>query len=293
MDIDADVNNVAYVEIIDDSQANNTESTTKDLSEHEESLNQEAKAITSEGNEKQCAVWTTDDTEILLKTYESKLEMLETPKKKTRIWIAISETLKQHNIEVTPDQVRWKINALAKKYKQCVESGEHEKFRYYKEMDNIYLQYNVECTDYSLLNAEKTDKRQARKRQLAETANATPSTKSATESKAMIELRKVRLANRIEADRSQSKISLEKQWLDYLKRQEEHKRWRDEIFERNLKLKEEELELRKKELAMKETLELQKLDLKERDQDEMLQIERQKCELLKRIFSHQNQNYDC
>lgn len=46
------------------------------------------------------AVWTYNATSILLKLYENKLEMLETPKKKTRIWNAISENLKDYNIEV-------------------------------------------------------------------------------------------------------------------------------------------------------------------------------------------------
>lgn len=47
------------------------------------------------------AAWTNDATSILLKSYEEKLEMLETPKKKTRIWIAIADSLKKHDIEVS------------------------------------------------------------------------------------------------------------------------------------------------------------------------------------------------
>lgn len=47
------------------------------------------------------AVWTSNATSILLKLYETKLEMLETPKRKKRIWLAISESLKDHNIDVS------------------------------------------------------------------------------------------------------------------------------------------------------------------------------------------------
>lgn len=47
------------------------------------------------------AVWTTNATTTLLKLYENKLGMLETPKKKTRIWLAISQSLMEYGIEVS------------------------------------------------------------------------------------------------------------------------------------------------------------------------------------------------
>lgn len=191
---------------------------------------------------------------------------------------------------MSPDQVRWKINALAKKYKQCVDSGQHEKFKYFKEMDNIYAQYNVDCDSFTLQNAETLQKR--KRRSQLNTSGTESGIKSNSESKAMIELRKLRLANRIESDRSQSKINLEKQWLDYLKRQEEQQKWRDDIFERTLKLREEELELKRKELEMKESIELRKIEVREREQEEMLQIEREKCEMLKKIFTKQRNQYN-
>lgn len=46
------------------------------------------------------AIWNVRATSILLKLYEEKLEMIETPKKKTRIWIAIAESLRDYSIEV-------------------------------------------------------------------------------------------------------------------------------------------------------------------------------------------------
>lgn len=47
------------------------------------------------------AVWTISATLTLLKLYESNIEMIETPKKKTRLWAAISDNLKGYNIEVS------------------------------------------------------------------------------------------------------------------------------------------------------------------------------------------------
>ncbi|XP_047021149.1 uncharacterized protein LOC124631062 [Helicoverpa zea] len=240
-------------------------------------LNVEAKP--NDGSEKTCAVWTSNATTTLLKLYENKLEMLETPKKKTRIWIAISQSLSEYGIEMTPDQVRWKINALTKKYKQCVDSGQHDKFKYFKIMNDIYAQYDVDCDSYTLTELLH------RKKDRKINTNNDHNVKMNAESKAVIEMRKIRLANRIESDRSQGKIQLEKQWLEYLRRQEEQKQWRDEIYDRNLKLREEELELRKRELEIKETLELKKIQLKEKEYRDTLQIEREKCELLKTIFS--------
>lgn len=189
---------------------------------------------------------------------------------------------------MSPDQVRWKINALAKKYKQCVDNGKHEKFRYFKEMDNIYAQYNVDCDSFTLQNAEVLQKRKAtRKCKLPTTPVTELGAKRNPESKAMIELRKLRLANRIESDRSQSKINLEKQWLEYLKRQEDQQKLRDDIFERTLRLREEELELKRKELEMKELIEFKNIEAKGREQEERLQIEKEKCEMLKKIFEKQ------
>ncbi|CAH2086688.1 unnamed protein product [Euphydryas editha] len=230
--------------------------------------------------EKASAVWTYNSTLTLLKLYENKLEMLETPKKKTRIWNAISESLKDYNIEMTSDQVRWKINALTKKYKQCLDTGQHMKFKYFKEMDNIYAQYNVDCDTFNI--GEFMHK----KKDFKQSYYKDTSIKTSAESKAMIELRKVRLANRIESERTQSKINLEKQWLEYLKRQEESKLMQDEIFERNLKLKEEDLELRRQEIEMKESIELRKLELIEKKHEELLMIEREKYEMLKQIFAN-------
>lgn len=189
---------------------------------------------------------------------------------------------------MTPDQVRWKINALAKKYKQCLDTGQHNKFKFFGIMDNIYAQYNVDCDSYNLHNLDLTDYKYSKKcirknHTDYHSDNATSSLKSVQESKVLTELRKRRLARRIESERSQSKMNLERQWLEYLKRQELQTKWKDDVFEKHLKIMKEELELRKKELEIKETIELQKLQVQDKDQEEMLQVEREKCELLKLI----------
>lgn len=246
---------------------------------HPVAIRLDKESNTADNAEKHGAVWTTNSTSILLRLYESKLEMLETPKKKTGIWQAVSENLKDFNIDMSPNQVRWKINALTKKYKQCLDSGHDEKFRYFHEMDNIYAQYNVDCDSYiitELLQRKKTIN-------IPDKPENIYSIKS-TESKAMIELRKIRLANRIESDRNQGKIHLERQWLEFLKRKEEEKQCCDVLFEKNLKLREEKLELRKRKLELKESFEHKKINLMEKEYEDMLEIERKKHALLKQLF---------
>lgn len=181
---------------------------------------------------------------------------------------------------MTPDQVRWKMNALTKKYKQAVDSG-HKRFKYFKEMNNIFAQCEDEddSTTSEQLHHKKIFRKNHHNMSMSESSGNRGST---FETKATIELRKIRLASRIEADRSQSKITLEKQWLEFLRRQEEHKQWRDEMFEKSLILRQQELELRRKELEIKEVLELKRLRLKEKEH-ELLQIERDKCTLLSKI----------
>lgn len=84
-----------------------------------------------------------------------------------------------------------------------------------------------------------------------------------------------------------AKIELDKQWIEYLRRQEDQKQIRDERCERSLRLKEETLQLRKKELELKQSLALKKLKLKERKQEELLKIEKEKCALLRKLLADQ------
>ncbi|CAH2264552.1 uncharacterized protein LOC120624449 isoform X2 [Pararge aegeria] len=236
--------------------------------------------------EKASAVWTYTATITLLKLYENNLGLLETPKKKTRIWVAISKSLRDFNIEMSADQVRWKINALTKRYKQCVDIGQPVKFKYFKEMDDIYAKHNLDCDTFVL--GDCIDKKKYH--QHGSTNNFNPPIQINSESKVMIELRKARFANRIESDRTQSKLYLEKQWLEYLKGQEQERLLQDKLFVQNLKLREEELDLRRQELEIKESVELRKLLIKDREQDELLRIEKEKCEMLEQFLHNKDDN---
>lgn len=45
-------------------------------------------------------IWTKNATLMLLSLYETKIHMLDNPKKKSKMWISIAEELKTLNVEV-------------------------------------------------------------------------------------------------------------------------------------------------------------------------------------------------
>lgn len=156
---------------------------------------------------------------------------------------------------------------MTKKYKDCVDGGQGpESFTYFNEMHQILGRYNDNGETYRLASG------------------ITQQDGSMYKSKKNMPLktpyRKLREERR-------AKIELDKKWIEYLKKQEEQNIIRDQRRERNLKLKEEELQLRKKELELKHTLTLKKLLLKERKQEELLKIEKEKCALLRKLLVEQ------
>ncbi|XP_036139708.1 uncharacterized protein LOC118644694 [Monomorium pharaonis] len=72
-----------------------------------------------------------------------KLDMLDSPKTRGKIWQEIANGLLEYSIEMTSDQVRWKINALLKKYKEVIDnyskSGRGNiEFEWFQVMDDIF-----------------------------------------------------------------------------------------------------------------------------------------------------------
>lgn len=233
------------------------------------SMNQEETELSE--SSKQSIIWTKNATCMLLNLYETKMHMLDNPKKKSKMWTSIAEELKAINIEVTPDQVRWKINALTKKYKDCIDNGQGSTtFKYFNEMHQILGRYNNEGNAYRLasgvMQSDETVDKERLKRNLS--------------SKSTVPFRRLRAERR-------AKLELDKQWIEYLRRQEEHRLERDERCERSLRLREEELQLKKKELEIKKSIALKKLQLKEKKQEEILKIEREKCALLRKLLEDQ------
>ncbi|XP_047528174.1 uncharacterized protein LOC125064909 [Vanessa atalanta] len=264
-------NNVAVLAILDNQSSpykQNISLTSYNLNGHQ--VNQEE--IETNETSKQNIIWTKNATLMLLNLYETKLNMLDNPKKKSKMWTSMAEELKSFHIEVTPDQVRWKINALTKKYKDCIDNGQGSMaFKYFNEMHQILGRYSEDNGTYRLasgvMQGQESDKDHRVINRKMSFKNSTP-------------FRKLRAERR-------AKVELDKQWIEYIRRQEEQKLIRDERYERSLRLKEEELQLKKKELEIKQSIALRKLQLKEKKQEEYLKIEREKCALLRKLLADQ------
>ncbi|XP_071642136.1 uncharacterized protein [Temnothorax longispinosus] len=106
--------------------------------------------------DKQPAVWDKNATLALLSLYEAKKDMLDHPKKKTKIWEAIAVGLQQDfGIQMSADQVRWKINALIKRYKQCVDNNSKSgrslmTFEWFDQMDEIFGQQRNAAAEHTV-----------------------------------------------------------------------------------------------------------------------------------------------
>lgn len=262
--------NVAVLAMLDGQSTPYKPSMTMTNYNHSHTIPREETDVTE--NNKQNVIWTKNATLMLLSLYETKMHMLDNPKKKSKMWMSMAEELKALSIEVTPDQVRWKVNALTKKYKDCIDNGHGAmSFKYFNEMHQILGRYSDSTGTYRLASGvlhgqDDIDKDKSKKNMSL---------------KSSVPFRKLRVERR-------AKVELDNQWIDYLRRQEEQKQIRDERYERSLRLREEELQLRKKELDIKQTLALKKLQLKERKQEEMLKIEREKCALLRKLLGIQD-----
>lgn len=173
---------------------------------------------------------------------------------------------------MTPDQVRWKINALTKKYRDCIDNGNGlMTFKYFNEMHQILGRCTEDNASYrlasGLIQGQESNKTHSFLNKKLSFKNSTP-------------FRKLRTERR-------TKIELDKQWIEYIKRQEEQRQIRDERYERSIRLREEELQLKKKEVEIKQSIALRKLQLKEKKLDEILKIEHEKCALLRKFLTNQ------
>ncbi|XP_034840300.1 mRNA export factor GLE1-like isoform X1 [Maniola hyperantus] len=260
-------NNVAVLAILDNQSSPYKQNINITNYNHLHQINQEE--IETSETCKQNIIWTKNATLMLLNLYETKLNLLDNPKKKSKMWISMAEELKPFHIEVTPDQVRWKINALTKKYKDCIDSGQGSAaFKYFNEMHQILGRFNEDSGTYRLASGVI----QSQEIVKDHTINGKIAFKSSTP------FRKLRAERR-------AKVELDKLWIEYIKRQEEQKQIRDERYERSLRLREEELQLKKKELEIKQSIALRKLQLKEKRQEEILKIEKEKCALLRQLLN--------
>ncbi|XP_071629089.1 uncharacterized protein [Temnothorax longispinosus] len=231
---------------------------------------------------KQPAVWDKNTTLALLSLYEMKIEMLDHPKRKTKIWEAISTDLQENfGIQMTTDQVRWKMNALIKKYKECVDnnckSGRSPMtFEWYDQLDEIFGQQGNAAASHTVSSnlaylrkssSSSAQKRDSNKSSTITSKNANTlltsknantlltrcsnenvqmTTSSDSEIQSPASNKRKRPLHGTGSNIAKTKVEIENQWLEYIKTKTERDKLNDEKHAATFEQKKEILKLKKK-----------------------------------------------
>ncbi|XP_045510619.1 uncharacterized protein LOC123705689 isoform X2 [Colias croceus] len=250
------------------------------------------------------AVWTKQATMAMLSLYEANIQMLMDIGKKSRVWKKISEGLKDLCIQVTADQVKWKFNRLNNKYKECIDNNNmsgraHMTFEYYEQFQEIFHKENNVATSSTFSSSILTTDEKKRKHDITGSKNISKSKKlkvDATSNKKNLppvdespKLKTTPVADVKKTARNHQHI----QSMEILEKIQENQKARDEKMTKYLKIKEKEMDLKKKAIDVRET-EMQvkrdvasdKLKFNEKKHKDWLNIEKLKCDLLKKLLKN-------
>lgn len=208
---------------------------------------------------------------------------------------------------MTSDQVRWKINALIKKYKECVDNNSKSgrvnvTFEFYDQLEEILGQekrtslYTVASNVLSDNTNKKVkdSKRQNvksplnhQKRQNNYDGINQPSTSAVQhESSPVVDSKRHLPGHNTGSNLARMKIELQTQCLDYFKtvrnREEEQTKWHEKL----LQSKEATISVKKRQLELKKQIAEKKLKSKECRHEEIMEIERLKVNLLKTLIKN-------
>ncbi|CAH0714003.1 unnamed protein product, partial [Brenthis ino] len=267
----------------------------EDLSDPEE--------LKAESNAKKSAVWTRKATTAMLNLYEANIQILLDNGKPSQVWKKISEGLSELCIQVTADQVKWKFNRLKSKYKECIENNsksgnDHMTFEYYEQFEQIFHKgkkvstprkfSSIFCTDEKKIQHDEAGSRNINKYKkikfdaissINNTAPVDESSKLKTSS--------------VAGDNKNSKSQQCFQSMELLQNILDNQKAKDEKMIKYLKMKEKEMELKKKSIDVRETetkvkkdVENGKLKFNEKKHKDWLNIEKLKCELLRRLLEN-------
>ncbi|XP_036148643.1 uncharacterized protein LOC105835573 isoform X2 [Monomorium pharaonis] len=248
----------------------------------------EKKTLSNSPTIKQHAVWTKNATLALLALYEMKLDMLDSPKTRGKIWQEIANGLLEYSIEMTSDQVRWKINALLKKYKEVIDnyskSGRGNiEFEWFQVMDDIFgKKKDATNQNYTVSNKilntkieEPSTSQQLEKKRFFESSHLSSTNQLLKKKSSNKSLNKLRAedsadisppVNVTDTDLKQknrpthgtcsniakTKIELEKQWFEHLAIKKDRDRLKDEKYSTLIESKKEVVKLKRKQFALKE-----------------------------------------
>lgn len=222
---------------------------------------------------------------------------------------------------MTADQVRWKMNALIKKYKECIDnnskSGRNPKtFEWFNQLNEIFGQQNFATVIHTVTsNFGNLKKLSSSSTQILDSSSEFSSVSTAVSNDANISLESsvnqnvqttASNSNKIKDPTSnkrkrplhgsgsniaKAKIALENQWLEYMKTKVERDKVNDEKCAAALEQKREILKLKKQIFTLKEKESDQrkeyfaaKLREKVNRHAQQIAIEKEKCKFLKKLL---------
>jgi len=224
------------------------------------------------------------------------------------------------------DQVRWKINALTKKYKECVDNNSKSgrnlmTFEWFDQMDEIFgkqtnaIAAHTMSSGFPHITSNSSTSSAQKFNSTLTSASKSSTSKSSTTTITVSNDPTILLENcsnknmQISTSTSsktgkrkrelhgsgsniaRAKIALENQWVEYLNMKTERDKLNDEKHATIVEQKKEALKLKKKHFALKEKeIEqrkdyfIAKLKEKENRNAQQIEIEKEKCKLLKKFL---------
>lgn len=226
---------------------------------------------------------------------------------------------------MSTDQVRWKINALIKKYKECVDNNSKSgrsfmTFKWFDQMDEIFNQGKNAITNHTfsskcMKTAKPSTSSTTEIYSKSLTSTLIPCNSSDTlqssctensenistsvDSTLSMKNKNKHLSHGTNSNIARDKIELENQWLEYIKRKIERDKICDErhasVSEHRkelLKLKRKCLAIKEEEMKQRKEYLMAKLRGKENRHAEIVAIEEKKCKLLKKIVKARSSDSD-
>lgn len=208
-------------------------------------------------------------------------------------------------LQVTPDQIKWKFNRLNTKYKECIDNNNksgraHITFEYYDQFEQIfYKEKDVSASRTFSSSIFETNERKGKHESL--------------ESKVVSKDKKLKLHvascsknstlfNESPKHKTSPVATVKKnsknqylQSLEVLQNIQENQMSRDDKMTKYLKIKEKDMELKKKaievremETQVKKDLASEKLKFNEKRHQDWLKMEKFKCKLLEKLMKNHN-----
>lgn len=221
---------------------------------------------------------------------------------------------------MSTDQIRWKMNSLQKKYKECSDNNSKSgrgtiEFKWYNQMDEIFgknkdaiaahtVSSGIIVKEVSKSKCNQNDIENCRKsKSLTENiyvpTSPVPTSPVACTSKISLMNKNKELTSHTRhgtgTNLANKKLNIEKQWLTFLENKEirdaacdkRHEQSEERAIE-NFALKKQIISLKRKQLEQKKEIANKKLKDKENRHAEIMEIEKTKCNLLKKLLHQVN-----